>query len=89
MYRSPVPTKDDDIKNLTKKLDQFLVQDATNRIEQTDPVVVMVIKKNEKVSTSDLKQFYSLFFSGVLGIPTDHVLFVDNLGNNILIPKEP
>ena len=89
MYRSPVPTKEDDIKNLAKKLDNFLVQDASSRIEQTGPVVVMVLKKNEKVNTSNLKQFYSLFFSSVLGIPTDHVLFVDNLGNNILIPEEP
>lgn len=89
MYRSPVPTKEDAIENLAKKLDPILLQDATNRIKQARPVVVMVLKKNEKVNTSNLKQFYSKFFSRILGITTDNVLFVDNLGNNILIPEEP
>ncbi|MBO7082488.1 MAG: hypothetical protein J6W30_01440 [Bacteroidales bacterium] len=89
MYRSSIPTTDDAVERLANRLDPFLLQSATSRICLADPVVVMVLKKNDRVNNIDLKQFYSKFLNNVLGIKTSNILFVDNLGNNIQIPKEP
>ena len=85
MYKT-IPTKEEAIDKLVDKIDPILLKDATNRIHQTMPFVIVVLKKSEKASTSDLKQFYCQFFSK-LGIQSSDVLFVDNLGNNIIITE--
>ena len=79
-YRN-IPTTEQSVEQFIGELDVLLLAEVKDKVDFTDPEVIIVLKANSKAreSTTQLKLFYNEFLRQ-LGVGT--VRFIDNLSNN-------
>ena len=78
LYKS-IPTTDDAIAKVVAKVDGILLNEAKDKIAETNPQVVFVLKASSKANTANLKLFYAKLMNQI-GVTS--VSFIDNLSNN-------
>lgn len=79
-YKS-IPFSDDAFEKYYEKLDPFILQEAVNKIAETQPRVVFYLKTSEEgVNKANLKRFYSKLFER---IGVTRFMFLDNLTQNV------
>lgn len=76
-----IPTTEQSVQKFIGKLDALLLAEVKEKVESTDPEVVIVLKANAKAkdATAHLKLFYNEFLHQ-LGVST--IRFIDNFSNN-------
>lgn len=83
-HKNNVPTTEQEVKKLIAKIDPVLLAEAKEQVASTDPMVIIVLKANDKVKkNAELKKFYNEFFHQI-GVNT--VRYIDNFSNNPRLP---
>lgn len=78
LYKA-IPTTDEAVSKVVGKVDGILLNEAKDKIAETNPQVIFVLKANPKANIANLKLFYTKLM-GQLGVTS--VSFIDNLSNN-------